>query len=236
MNAMYETSKIDVALVPALINNTTLTGRFYAMKDYTKALAILTAGALAASKVVTLEIWGGVGPSGTGAALITGATATITANVLVPQAIVACGTVLDGETIVINGLTFKGDTDTTTVAAREFSISGADADDAVELAICINDPTYGVPGVVATADTGTVTLVATEPGETSLTIVPGAAKYTVATLEAQSYVEIDGFDLPAGADHIAVKAISTGNGIVSVLLLRENRVSGAQVVGASAVV
>jgi len=230
MNAMYEANKVDLALVPQVLNNTNITGRYFPMKDFFKALAILQVGALAATKIATIELFAGVTAAGTGGALITGKTATITANVLVSKATIACGTVLDGETIVINGLTFKGDTDTTTVAAREFSISGDNTADAVELAVCINDPTYGVPGVVATADTGTVTLVATEPGETLLTIVPGAAKYTVATLEAQAYVELDNLDLSASTDHIAAKVTSTGNGTVSVLLLREPRNSASAVV------
>jgi hypothetical protein len=236
MNLISEVSKIDVALVPQTITNTNVTGRYFPMKDFFKAMAVLQVGAMAATKVVTLELWGGSGPAGTGGALITGATATIAANVLVSKATIVCGTVLDGETIVINGLTFKGDTDTTTPAAREFSIAGDDTADAALLAGLINDETYGVPGVVATANTGTVTLVATEPGETLLTIVPGAAKYTVATLEAQAYVEIDGMDLTAGFDHVAAKVTSTATGIVSVLLLREPRNSAVQKVGASAAV
>jgi hypothetical protein len=63
-----------------------------------------------------------------------------------------------GDTIVIGGLTFTGHVDTTTVANREFDASGDDTADAAELVTCINDATYGVPGVTATSALGVVTL------------------------------------------------------------------------------
>ena len=69
--------------------------------------------------------------------------------------------VANTETIIINGLTFTGHTDTTTLATRTFSIAGSDTLDAVELAKCINDPVYGVPGVTATPAAAVVTLTAT---------------------------------------------------------------------------
>lgn len=63
------------------------------------------------------------------------------------------------ETIVINSTTFTAHATTTTVASREFSISGNDIADAGELVTCINDATYGVSGVTATDNgDGTITL------------------------------------------------------------------------------
>lgn len=56
-----------------------------------------------------------------------------------------------GQTVTINGVTFAAHATTTTIASREFSIAGTNTQDAAELATCINDPTYGVPGVTATA-------------------------------------------------------------------------------------
>jgi len=88
-------------------------------------------------------------------------------------------TVLNTETCVIGGLTFTGHTDTTTVALRQFSIAGTDTADAVELAVCINDATYGVPGVTATSALGVVTLTRATAG-TPNTIVPGDATFTAA--------------------------------------------------------
>lgn len=235
MNLMSEGTKFDVALVPQTENNTNVTGRFFPMKDFTKAMAILTAGALAASKVVTLELFEGVSAAGTGGVLIAGATATLTANSLVTKATAALVSMLAGQTLTINGLVFTAHATTTTPANREFSVSGDDTADSVELASCINDPVYGCPGITAVAVTGTITLTATESGETLITLAASDATVTLATVEAQAFVEIDNLDLSAGFDHIAVKVTSTGNGIVSVLLLREPRNSAVQKVGASTV-
>jgi hypothetical protein len=234
MNLICEGHKVDVGLVPQTVNNTNVIGRYFPMKDHTKAMAILQVGAMAATKVVTLEIFEGKTAAGTGGALIAGATCTITANTLVTKATVALASVLNTQTVTINGLVFTAHTNTTTLATRTFSISGDDTADAVELASCINDATYGVSGITAVAATGTITLTSTEPGETLITLAASDSTATLATVEAQAYVEIDNLDLSATFDHIAAKVTSTANGIVSVLLLREPRNSPVQKVGASA--
>jgi len=65
--------------------------------------------------------------------------------------------------ITINGLVFTAHATTTTKSARQFSIAGTDTQDAAELVSCINDSTYGVPGVMASNAAGVVTLKATVP-------------------------------------------------------------------------
>ena len=76
---------------------------------------------------------------------------------------------VDG-TITINGLVFTAHVDTTTVANREFEISGDDTADAGELVTCINDATYGVPGITATSALGVVTLISIDPDQTVITV------------------------------------------------------------------
>ncbi len=83
---------------------------------------------------------------------------------------ITLATFLVGGTIVINGLTFTAHVDTTTVANREFDISGSDTADALELLTCINDATYGVPNVTATQVAGEVLLVADDSATTSITV------------------------------------------------------------------
>lgn len=50
-----------------------------------------------------------------------------------------------------NGIkyTYSAHATTTTTSARQFAINGTNAQDAAELATCINDATYGVPGYTA---------------------------------------------------------------------------------------
>jgi len=83
---------------------------------------------------------------------------------------ITLATFLVGGTITINSLVFTAHVDTTTVADREFDISGDDTADAVELVTCINDATYGVPGITATSTLGVVKLVSIDPSKTLITV------------------------------------------------------------------
>ena len=65
--------------------------------------------------------------------------------------------VLAAETALIYALTFTAHATTTTVANREFSISGNDIADAGTLTTCLNDATYGMVGATAT-DNGDATI------------------------------------------------------------------------------
>jgi len=90
--------------------------------------------------------------------------------------------VLAGQTVTINGLTFTAHATVTTKASRQFSISGDDTADAVELAACINDPTYGVPGITASASGAVVTLTiaAASVGTVALAATASATTIVVA--------------------------------------------------------
>ena len=132
---------------------------------------------------------------------------------------IALATFLAASTIIINGLTFTAHASTTTVANREFSISGTDTADGDALVTCINDATYGVPGVTATNNAGTLTLVSTDPGATPIT-ASSAGAATIATTQAEAYVEVNGLALSATYTHVACKITSTGNGSVAALLQR----------------
>ena len=59
-----------------------------------------------------------------------------------------------GQTYIVDGLTFTAHATTTTVANREFSIAGTDAQDAAELVVVLNDATYGMTNATATDLTG----------------------------------------------------------------------------------
>jgi hypothetical protein len=93
-------------------------------------------------------------------------------------------TVLAGHTITINDLTFTAHAATTTPANREFSIAGAtDTLDADELVTCINDATYGVPGVTAVNNAGVITLTAATPGKDAITVSTGDSTFAIATTD-----------------------------------------------------
>ncbi len=237
MERMIESAKVDLGVVPQTLNNSNVTGNYYAAKDYRRALAVLQVGALAATKTAKIEVFEAQDAAGTGAQLITGAAATIAANTAVSEMTIALASVANGEAITINDVVFTAHTDTTTPASRQFAIDGDNTADAAALAGLINDETYGVPGITATASTGTITLKSTVPGETLLTASSAASTFTIATTKAQAYVDLDGLPLSAGFTHIGCKITSTGNGGVAALLMRGNaRGPITQRVGAAAVV
>jgi len=230
-----ETVKIDVALVPQAMNNTNATGRYFDMSEFSKALAIMEVGAMAATKTATLQLYQATTSAGGSAKVITAGVAAITANSLVTKATAALSTVLAADTITINGITFTAHASTTTKASRQFSIGGTDSADADELASCINDATYGVPNVTATNSSGTLTLLSTD-GKTGITLSQSSATFTFATVEAQAFVEINASDLDVanGFRWIAANVATTANSVVSAVLLRSGgRYKPESAVGAS---
>lgn len=240
MRWLTEDAKVDIGMVGQTISNSNITGRYYDMKDYRRALAVLVDGASADTKVSTIAFMQATDGAGSGPAkAVSGATASITSPALVTKATVALSTVLAADTITINGLVFTAHATVTTKALRQFSISGDDTADAVELAACINDATYGVPGLTATASTGTITLIVANgyEGGYTITLAQSSTTFTFAQIEALAFVELDAsqMDLAGGFRFIAAKITRTGNGIAAVVLLRYRaRYTPAQKVGASA--
>ncbi|MBA7524707.1 hypothetical protein ES705_16849 [subsurface metagenome] len=240
---IHENVKIDIGLVSQALDNTDETGKYYSLKDYRSALAILNSGAMVATKTTKIELLQAKDADGTEAKGIPTtadqeATAEITANALVTELTITMVSVAADETITINDLIFTAHDTVTTPANREFSISGDDSADAAELVTCINDATYGVPGITASNFGAVITLVSTEPGETVITAASTDATFTIATTKAQAFVEILStlLDKVTGFTHIAVKVTTNANSNVAVVLLRGNaRFTPGQKVGASAI-
>ena len=236
-NKMFEGMKIDMGLLPTAALNGNATGVYYNLADYRKGIAILQVGAIAATFTSKIEVYQATNAAAGSAKLLTGATATITANTNVTSLTLALSTVLAGHTVTVNGLLFTAHANTTTVANREFDMDGTDDEDATDLCTCLNDATYGIAplGLTAVNVSGTVTITSTVPGATLITATSTGGTITVATVKAQAYVEIDALTLEAGFTHIACKVTTTSAQAVSAILLRGGqRVGISQKVGASA--
>lgn len=242
MNKIYEEMKIDVGLPPTSLATTNATGMYYSLAEFRRAIAILIVAAMAATKTAKIEVYQAKNAAAGSAKLLTGATATITANTLVAAATLTLATVLNTHTIIITvggtAYTFTAHTDTTTVASRQFSIAGTDTQDGDELCTCLNDATYGIAalGLTASNNAGVVTIVSTVPGAVAITAAQGVgATITVATLRAVAYVEIDGLTLEEDFTHVATKLTTSDTIIAGAVLLRGgNRQAITQAVGASA--
>lgn len=220
MNKIFEDQKFDIGLVAQALDNSNVTGKYHNMAGYRSIIAVLSGGAMAKTKTTILQLYQATNAEAGSAKVITVGTCTITANINCTHLQVTLATVLNTETITINGLLFTAHTDTTVVADRQFSIATSDTAAATELCVCINDATYGVPGVLAESALGVVQLTSESPGETLITAVSSDATFTVVTIEAQSYVEIDPLILDDTFTHLACKVTSTATGTVAVVLSR----------------
>ena len=226
-NLLTERLKIDTAIVSQALNGAG-TSVYYNMKKYRKALFITEIGAMAAAATSAMQVMEALNAAAGGAQVLTGLTATMTANVGVAEATLTLLNVANLDLITINGLVFTAHTDTTTLADREYDISGTDTQDAAELVLCINDAVYGVPGVTATSAAAVVTLVATEPGEANLTFAAIAATITVATIRAIGYVEVDHSMMTkaiggvAAFTHLALRVTNSGAMQTGAVLVRGN--------------
>ena len=76
--------------------------------------------------------------------------------------------VLATSKIYIDDLVFTAHATTTDESSREFAINGTDEEDAEEFCTCVNDATYGVPGVTASNVGNVITLASTSEDGFSL--------------------------------------------------------------------
>lgn len=233
---LSEVVKIDTALTSANLNGAG-TGAYFKMDKYRKALFVVEVGAMAAAATSVAQVMQAQDAAATGAKVVTNNAATITANVNVAAALLTSAVVhVAGDVYTVNGLTF------TAAAAdvpgtRTYAI-GADATaSTANLAAKINDSVIGVPGVLASAAVGVLTLTAIEPGDVAITLTAGAGDVGVpSTARAVAYVECDASFLDNANDftHVAIRvtnsaAIQTGG----VLLRGDGRYSPTQYVAAS---
>jgi len=218
-----EKHKVQLGLMQAL-DNTNVTGKYFDLRKFRCVTVILVVLAMAATKTAKIELVQDKDGDGGDVKAITGAEKTITANTSVIKATVTLATFLVAGTITINGLTFTADAATTTVADREFSIAGSDTQDGDELVTCINDATYGVPGVTASNDAGAVTLVASDGYSVTVSSSPDDGTCVKATVEAIAAVDIrmEDLDTPNGFYFVAPKITTTATATAVAAIMIED--------------
>lgn len=218
MERLYDSGKLDVILPSQSIASTTVTGEYLDVSNYRSIAIQANVGAMAVGNTVSMKLTEAKDREGTDVKDVPGVAGTITANVGVNEASITLATTGAGETLVVNGLTFTAHLTTTTVANREFSLAGSDSDDAAQLAICLNDPVYGVPSANADVASNVITLSAHEDEGATLTLV-GDTHITVATLIAVGYCEMstDLLDTENGFSWVGISA--TTNATIPVGLI-----------------
>ena len=166
--------KVDCAVAPqSLASTASVIAQYFPMKNWSRALAVGNHGPIATTGTVNMEVYQAKTLIGGSVVLIAGATATTlgTTTKRGAQVSITLATFLATQTVTITpyvdgtagtALVFTAHATVTTLASRQFSISGTDTADALELLTCINDPTYGVPGCWAIQVAGVVTLYPTD--------------------------------------------------------------------------
>jgi hypothetical protein len=225
MNRIMDKLKIDSAVTPTSVASTNVTGPYFRMDNLRKALFIITGAVMAASKTIVAQVYQATDAAAGSAKVLTAGIATITANTKCHKVLLTTRSCVATDSIIINGLTFTGDT-STVLATRHWKADGNDAADATALCACINDATYGVPGVLATLATDTVVLTAIEPGDAYITIgtIVGGT-ITPSTLESKAFIEVDASELDTanGFDHVALNiAVAAATVICSAAIVRSD--------------
>lgn len=243
-----EREKFLVGIKPQTLNNNTLTGAYFDLRPYRRALALAQVAAMADTKTAKIEFFQATDLAGAGGKVVkqsnasagTESSATATAPLLATKATILLASAIATNKVTINGLVFEGKAGAADLPTRKFSIDTSDTAAALSLVACVNDATYGVPGVTASASTGTVTLTANDPAKTTISITAATpTTVTPAVLECQLYSELDigDLDIAGGFYFVAPKLTVTSNSTVAVVvLLGGSAYVPAQKVGASTVI
>ena len=236
MKLVAEKVKIANAMVPVSVNGASTTHKFFSMAGFYRVAfhVIGVAASIADAVTMILQTMQATDSAGTVSKVITNNAATATVPVKVIAANVTLLNAVVGSVITINGLTFTGAA-ATTVASREFKADGADGADVTALVACINDATYGVPGVTAADGAGdSIDLTVDEPGETTITISDESAVFTPIATALEAIVEVDAsnLDIAGGFDHIGCLVTTSAAITCSTTAIFDPRYSPGQQVAA----
>ena len=177
-----ESVKGDVAVKPQ-VGATSITGEWFRMDTFAKAKFTAIVRGQHAADDLTFSVYEATDATGSDESIL-GAAITMLQGVKVTMATCVCTSVSVADTLILTPYYFNGEgtltagtavtftaAAATSVANREF-INTNDTAAGAALAACINDATYGVPGLLAAADTGTVTITCVEPGGGDRQVLP----------------------------------------------------------------
>jgi hypothetical protein len=233
--------KMDCALVPQSLAATNATGPYFPMYLWNKAAFLCNYGPMGTTATVKLEVFQAKDINATGAVLITSASAITNATEVTHVSAckqITLATFIATATITITpyinqvaqtAITYTAHATTTTIASRQFSISGADTADATEFLKCVNDAQYGTPGITWIQAAGVCIGYATDPW-TTFTITCSVDNATDVRIVPQGMllVEVDRSALSwsTGFYWLAAKVTTAvGTIVCGVTLLRKGRYS-----------
>lgn len=184
MHMIREAIKVDCAVKPQ-DGGSAITGEWFRMDTFAKAKFTGIVRGQLTGATCTMAVYEATDATGSGESIL-GAAVTFTqgSKVSLAQIVVTTGSTI-ADTLILTPYYFNGEGTLTagtaltyTAAAaeslpnRQFDQSGATTAEATSIAACINDSTYGVPGLLASVNSSTVTISCTEPGGGDRTVLP----------------------------------------------------------------
>ena len=177
MHMIREAIKFDCAVKPQ-DGGSAITGEWFNMYAFAKAKFTGIVRGQLTGATCTMAVYEATDATGSDEQIL-GAAVTFTqgSKVSLAQIVVDAGNSTIGDTIILTPYYFNGEGTLTAgtaltytaaaaenLSAREFNQSGTAGEEATSIAACVNDATYGVPGMLAAVNTATVTFSCTEPG------------------------------------------------------------------------
>jgi hypothetical protein len=221
--------KVDTAVYTQK-GGTSANGEYFRMDTFAKAKFTAIASGQHDGDDLTFKVYEAKDATGDTPVQL-GATITMAQGIKVKKATVVCTSVNVGTTLILTPYYFNGEGALTAGTAITFTAAAAqslpnrqflntgDNDAATSLAACINDATYGVPGLLAAVDTATVTITCVEPGGGDRQVLPAkngtgafditesvAGELVVTDLIQEADFEVYVQDLTRDSDYTHVQA------------------------------
>jgi hypothetical protein len=231
--------KIDCGMVPTSLAATNLTGPYFNLASTERSCWVCTYGPFGTTATVKLEVFQAKTINAGSAALLAGATQITAATEILHYSAnkqITLATFVATSTITVTALynnaayyalTYTAHATTTTISSRQFSISGSDTADATELLSCLNDASYGTPGITWIQAAGVVNGYAQDPNIT-FTITCSVDNGTDTRIVPQGFlvVEVDKSAFTVGYNWAAAKVTTVvGTIVCAVTLIRHMRYS-----------
>ena len=248
MRRLSDDIKVNLAIMSTQISSSGSTSGYFSLKDYDRAMFVWAATPLTAAGSISTSI--GLiyqatdGSAGTSAAAVTGSTATVTYYTKATEFLIAPGICSAAASIAITGYDINGEAKTalTFIAADSLGTAGATSgryfaynDTAAgtgivsnictNLAACINDADYGVPGMYATASTTIVTMRGID-NDAMYSITSNDTSYlTLIVTKAMGMAEINASSLTLTSNftHVALNVINAVSAWPSAFIIRRGR-------------
>jgi hypothetical protein len=241
--------KVDIAIAPVQATSS-VTSKYFKLNKEDRALFVWSITPVGASAVVSTSI-GTIyqaknASAESSAAALASSTAIISIGTKVTEFTITPQVASAADTVSITGYDINGDAKTaltftaenggtaahTASSSRYFSIndtasgSGLISNICTNLAAIMNDTTWGVPGLYASASSTNVTCVAIEPGENMFTLTSSTTtNLTMATTKIMGMCEVNASSLTLSSDftHVALNINNQISAWTSAIIIRGGR-------------